>query len=315
METNILDIAGLNAAIGLDDGDSAYSAAIGNTNIQDKDVDQLKNIISKGAPTGVDTNRTPEQVDLNARPDYMKDYEEALSRKFEKPEDDQTNYSKKAIEQFGSEYANISTRDDFENELKFRDAVEDHRRRDPIIQRLEDVIGGAETERSIIEGQMAAKLDKDDPDFEDNLKRRMDQFFDETGAINVRGKAKYAEIIGQYKSALQNKYQEAQQAGNQALVKHREFKSNLAAELKSFKPGGVELPEELAAHVNQYITSGKAKEWRDKTPDSPQEAAQKEILLAVIADPVARAHWINLLDERGQNYGAQKKARTFFKNN
>lgn len=314
MENNVIDLSELNAAIGLGDSDDSYGAAI-STNVQDKDIKQLKNIIGNTTPSGVNTSRVTDEVDPNARPDYMKEYEDVLSRKFEKLEDDQTNYTKKAIETFGADYASISNRDQFEEELKYRDSLQNHINSDPHINILQNIIDGSETERSLIENVMSHKLDKDDPDYEDQLKRRMDQFFDENGAINQRGKAKYAEIIGTYKGALNSKLQDARKLAQDSVVQHREFKSTLANELKSYKPAGVELSEDLASHLNNFITSGKLQAWLDKAPENTQEAARKKIALALVADPQAFANWIDGVDKRGQNYGAQNKARTFFKNN
>ncbi|MCE7039239.1 hypothetical protein [Dyadobacter sp. CY312] len=306
------DLAALNSAFGI--GTETDYSPVEKSNISERDISQLKNIMNAGEPTGIDTKSKVESPAKPATPEYMKEYQEILEKKFEKTEDDKTDYTKRAIEELGSSFSHINTRDAFENELFTRQSIWEYLDQQPNFKILEDVVEGRYPSRFLISENIKSRLDQDDPNFEENLKARVDQYFDED-ELNAKGKARYGEIMNGYKNAVQNAYHDAQRHASQELIKLNEFKANLTAELKTFKPGGVELGEELGAHIANYISAGKNKEWHEQTPPTPKEAAQKEIMMAIMSDPKALAEWINLLDIRGRNYGSTSEAQKFFKNN
>lgn len=316
-QNGVLDLSRINADLGLDDDYADYSNQRQSTNIQDKDVDQVKKIINTGNPTGLNQQNQNNQQDAAATPDYMKEYEEPLKRSFDKLDDPTINYSKKAIELLGPEYANISNRDDFETQLHWRQSAMHYIENDPQIKEISDIIDGVVPPLKVLRDVVSSRMDKYDVDYEENLEKRMAQYLEDgtTNTLNPKGQSVLKSIVADLEDARNKKYNEAKGFATKEVNKFKELRQVLSSEIKNFKPGGVELPDEMGEHLISHINSGKVEEWVKSTPTDAKEAAQKQILLAIISDPTARAHWIKMLDERGQTFGATKKAKQLFVNN
>jgi hypothetical protein len=297
-----LDLQAINNKLGLSDESDRDPV---NVNITEQDVNHLRSIIEKGGGEVIDTKPANQQTGdtKNQLPAYMEEFKEELNKKYDAPTDDKTNWTEKAMQELGPNYTHITSRDAFQTEIFLREAQFNFLNSNPDVRMLNDLVKGVYDPRQILS----------DPAYEEQLKTRVDQFFDENGELNQKGNIRYGELMQIYKNHLASIYNQAKEHANNELVKYNEFKTTLLSEIRTYKPAGLEIPEAMGEHLANFIISGKAKEFYDTTPQTPKEAAQKEIMLALIADKKLFAEFVNMLNERGVHYGATESSKKFFK--
>ncbi|MGG7664066.1 hypothetical protein [Dyadobacter sp. BHUBP1] len=279
--------------------------------IDPKVTDHIKSVLASTAPKGVDTKppggAPPSQAE--ALPDYFKPFEDVLSKKFEFAEPDSTDYSSLAVKEFGPNFAHLNSRDAVYDHSFYTLASENFLQENPQYQEALAVADGQFDEGDFLRDVIASQMRKNPFNFtKANYQEKLEEYFEE-GKINDEGKRLVAEIKKEYKSIQAGLEQQARSYAASELAKYKEYRTTFADELKNFSLYGIELSDDIKRHIQEYVTSGKAKEAQTAAT-SMKDFARREILNALVSSEKAFLEVMRLVDKRGIDYGYNKKART-----
>lgn len=291
-----------------EDGDSGYAPE---PNIDPNAVNHLKNIVGDGKGAGIDTSSTTttQAPDAEAElPEYFKPFEEVLKESFLKPEDDK-DFSHEAIAKFGPEFAHLKSRDQIYDQTLYRQNYAQAINKYPDYQEYVDVVAGrtdlGDVLKKVIQANMEAQFDYS----EEKFAARLEQYFDETGALTPAGKRATEQI--KIKS-IQTKDQieaEAKSFATSKAGEYSQYRNVFETKLKTFNPFGIELSDDLRGHIKELIVSGKAQQ----APKTPEEKAEREMITAIFSNPKSAAAFLQAADKRAFERGKQVGAKSLFR--
>lgn len=309
MDATVFDFQKLNEQFGITSDLSAPVTAKGI--IADDDIDKVSKILQSSDRKAL--NLEPDKVE-EKEPDYLEDYKELLSTKLEIPEDE-TNYSERAVNEFGKDFAHLNSRDAFQDELFTREYKDEFlsTKLDPRSRALvEEILEGRYDKGKLVRDEVAAAMQRNETYTEEAFDARMKLYFDEEGNLNSEGLQRYNSFLSHYKTAWSNVNHEAEKYAAKELTKYKDLMRSVSTQLKTTKIGGVVLPEDLAGYIENNIKSGKVQDWLTAEPKTPEEAAAREIQLAIISDPKIFAEWFKLVTDLGVKHGVNQKAKQIF---
>lgn len=271
-------------------------------------VKHLKEIVkdADGKTLNTSSNNNPAPTAAEYA-DYMKPLEDILKGEFKTKDDSNRNYSAEAVKQFGNEFAHLNTRDQIYEQSLFNTTYKNLIKSDPNYGEYKAAIEGKVDMVEILKDVIAQKLRDDFNYSEETFNSRLEQFYKD-GELTSEGKRFGEQMKSRYANALQQIEQNAKAEANKKVGDYKEYSSTLETEIDSFSPYGVELPDDFRAHIRELIKSGKSKEM----PKTPQERAQREILEAIVSDPLSAAKFIAAIDSRGVTHGRNTAAKTNF---
>lgn len=275
------------------------------------DSNDLKKIITgEGGDINTERNQNPSSPVI---PDYYDEKDKALlSQKFPEREVDSKDYKTLAIQQLGSGFSYINDRESYENQLFEKNTFDDIVAADPNVRTLNNALQDRYPVREIFRQMIAQGMtDKDDPNFDERLEERVNQYFD-GDALNEKGKARYNDFKGQYRARLDAIYSEAKREAASKASEYIEYKSALTTALKGLKIAGIEMGDEFSGYVEDIIRSGRHQQ--DENIDVAEQVA-REIKLAIISDEKAWKELIRKIDQRGIEFGQAQGVKNYFKQN
>lgn len=308
MEQSVFDLQKLNEQLGVTDLNRSSSTDKGI--IADDDIDKVSKIINSSDRKAL--NLEPEKTEEQS-PEYLAEYKEILNTKLDLPEDT-TDYSQRAIDEFGKDFAHLNSKDAFQDELYSREYKNEYFNRfDPkVVSLMKDIVEGRYDKGQLVRDGVATAMHKNESYTEEAFDERMKRYFDENGELNAEGIAKYNSYLSEYKTIWSKTNYDAERYASTELVKYKDMMNSVSNQLKTAKFGGIVLPEELSNYIEHNIKSGKTQDWLNNEPKNPEEAAIKEIQIALISDPRIFAEWFKLVTDLGVKHGVNIKAKQIF---
>lgn len=283
--------------------------------LTDKDETTLQTIIAQGGQT-TDTSKptpaaTPGEREL---PDFMQPFKDVIAKPLDKPAE--VDYSAEARAKFGPEYAHLNTRDAFTEELVLRTEkqrlIDEHPHYKALAEVEAGTIDKAKVIRDTIRAVEAKRANDNFEDFDEaQYQAKLAKFF-ENGQLNAAGLQRYEEQKAGYLQHLSNIRQDVEIKAKQALDEYRTSNAALQTEVKRFNIAGVPLDEDMQIHALEFIRSEKLSEWLNNDKLTPAEHAERELKMALIADPALFMKWLDKFGERSENFGMNKKASKIF---
>jgi hypothetical protein len=316
----------MNFDIDLSEADKAMNAALGFTSgtalpdvgssFTDEDEQKLAKIITSGDKDPLDTTRSTSAQESGLS-EYLQPYKDILEQKLTEKVEDTTDYSKEAREKFGEQFSAISTREQFVDELVFRKERDQVLESDQYYNQLLDVEKGNVDKTKIVVDQIRNKMQKSAAENfetfdEDKYNTAVAKFVAEGGALNPEGERLYKSIESGLLGYLSELRKAADTDARKAVADYKTNQSALDSEIKTFDILGIQLGDELGYHIQDFIRSGKLEEWEEETNLTPQQAAQRKILTALVANPKAFYTFLHKFAERSEEYGVNKVARKKF---
>ena len=284
----------------------------------DKLTDSLKNIMGSGSATGVDTTRSADTSTQNTVPEYLNDFKEVLDKPLQAPQEDTTDYSAKALLEFGQEFAHITSKDSYEDELFVRTEQQAYLGElGNNYKVLLDIAEGRIEDSKLVQHKVKVHVQQQaDANFEDYDPAKYDEkvarFFNEDGTLNEQGKKLAESESNAYKQQLKNIQQDAKNEATKELQKLRTTRAAVDTQLKSLKVAGVPINQELADHIKVVVNSGKAREFIEKDDLTADQNAEREIKLALVSEPRIWAEIVKLIGSEGEKYGINVVAKRKF---
>lgn len=282
--------------------------------IDNKAIDLLNNASQqerKLTNTGSDKddllNTNKELAEL---PDFMKQHEEILNKKFEFEGDDNTDYTSLAIEQFGPSFSYIKGKDAFYDQMIRANTVQQELAANENYHKIVSYLETPDNDEALVKESILSRMRTHMTYTPKNYEDQLDQVFEE-GKLNAEGvqlaKNLRKELAGS-RSKIENA---ANQAAAKTLVEYKEYKNTFEDRIKNFNPFGFELSDDLRRHLREFVNSGKHNEV-DSSKLSVTDRVDREILQALITSPKAAIEFINLVTKKGIDHGAQKVLKKTF---
>lgn len=313
---------GLDKDFDFDDGDVALGIKPRETErselgiFDDKETSALQSLVKSGAPTGVDTSK--QNVPANEVPEYLNEFKEVLAKPFEVAQEDTTDYSSKALLEFGSEFAHITSKDLYEEELfvrkEEREFLEEYGQDYKI---LKDIVEGHIEKEKLVRHKVKSHLEavarQNFEDFNEEVyDEKVSKFFNEDGTLNDSGKRLADNEVANYSQQLKGIQEQAKESAKKELQTLRANKSALESQIKTGRIAGIEISPELGEQIKMQVNSGKTREWLEKNDLTPEQNANREARIALISDDRIWAEIVKILDERGQKHGINVVAKRKF---
>lgn len=281
------------------------------TGIDKKSVDTLKDISNterKPLDVSKETTLLDTKADKGEIPEFMKPYEDILTKKFEfNDEEDHTDYSSLAVEHFGSGFAHLKTKDAVYDHAMFVENYNGSLEQDENYWELKSVIDTPNNESQLLRDAIASKMKSNFLFTEDAYQAQLDRYFNE-GELNSDGKAFASQLKQMYNQEKSRIETTARNEANQKLQQYKEYKNAFREEIKNYKPFGVELSEDLRRHVEEFVMSGKLK---NEGPKNTTDKARREILTALMYSEKAAVEFIHSIHKDGAKLGANHIQKKF----
>jgi len=243
---------------------------------------------------------TPQVTDKGL-PEYLKEYEEVLKEPL-KPGEDKTDYTALLKQQTGQD-ATLTNRDEFEDYVGRLAAKEAFFEQNGLSS-LQAIVDGGMDAGTVVQQVIKNNLTRAGLYTEGQYDRMVGEFFDE-GELNEKGKAKHGEIVNSAKREITDLQAKADKYADDHVAQNKAYYATLETAAKTMKVGGVELDEDMASHLVHRIRTGEVNRWLQENK-TDEEAAQKELMLALVSSPNAFAHWLVKMDERTANQRVAK---------
>jgi len=258
-------------------------------------------------------NDKPELVDtkkeLSQLPEFLKPHEEILNKKFEFDGDDDTDYTSLAIEEFGTNFSYIKTRDAFYDQMVMAQTIDQQLSGNESYHKIVEYLETPGNETQLLRDAILEGLQTQMTYTPKNYQDQLDQYFEE-GEMNEEGKRKVAQIKKALVATRSRIEAEASTNASRTVANYKEYRNTVEDEIKNFNPFGIELSEDLRRHIGEVVRAGKHNQVDPKSP--AKSRAQREILQALFTSEKAALEFINIIAQKGIEHGSQKILRNKF---
>ncbi len=295
------EISDFNKMIGFDD-ESPSSSLNDPGAINPEVISQLEGIAGSANPE-------PPKIksDNSNESDDLKNLEADLALPYAK--EDNTDYGNLFKSTFGEENPAIKTRSDYEIEaskIYYRDEFIKQYDLTMVNEAIEGKIAKDEIIKQVTENNLRSqKL------FTQRLyDEQMAQYINE-GTLTADGEKRYNEIVEElkkYKSQIEKGAEEFADSKVKEISNQNTTRIEAA---KAFNPFGLPMSEEWKSHIADVVTGGDLYRYINE-PKDEKEAVDREMWLAIMASPKARADLFKAIYERGVKHGVAKKAKSVF---
>lgn len=300
-----LDLAAINKQLGLSDDEILMSdKAI----ISDKELETMQGIVAAGNTPPLNFKKEDDLSGDDA-PDYIKPYKDLLASPFEKPEDPNTDYSERSIKEFGQNFGHLRSRDQFSDELLSRKTYNEFIAQQPSFKQVEDILEGRVDQGQLVRNKIKEIMERNLTYTDELYDQKVAEVFEEPGKLNEKGKAIFDQAVAPYKNWMEQTKNEARLQAEKAVSDSRIFNSTISSRVNDYSLFGLTLPPEMAESLVEYVKAGKNDEWLDNPNLNAQEKADREILIAIFSNDKFRAAFFNMISERGEMFGVNKKAK------
>lgn len=274
--------------------------------VDDLTIDALKDITSQ-PPTGIKTN----EVTIEDEPEFVKSYKASVEEPLGEIPVDTTNYTQKAVQEFGENYAHISTKEEFEEILYKKNRREDFARGEVVeIDKHRATLN--KDDMSLVKDVIKSSLGvmgRSRELFEATLK----EYVDSEGNLTADGQLLAKEEKIKAEQALREIILKADNYAKEAYSKHKAWRESIPKVLSSIDLMGTKLSEEEALHLNHYITAKLDDDLKSKPNSSPEEDAERDVWLAIALNKKIRDRVFYNAFKKGEEYGLNSKAKKLFK--
>lgn len=312
-----VDVFGeLDKALGFDTATPLQDVAT----ITDKEENGFQKILQTAHPNNIDTSKdkpAAEADELTDYPEFFEPFKSILEEPYILPDSDTTNYSERAIKEFGQNFGHINNRDAFFEETYVRNARQEFLETQPNYKPLLDLEEGkldkAVVLRNNVMNTMKAEAERTFREFSDeDYQKVLSRLFKEDGTFSQEGESRYNELSRNYLGHLSSIRTQAEQHAKSELETYRTNNAALTTEAKELKIGGIPLGEELQGHVLNFIRSGKLDEWESQENLTPKEITNRTLLKALMADPKSQAALLSKFVKMSVHHGVNTVARRKF---
>ena len=269
------------------------------------DLDQL-NRIGQSQPAGI---KPPEQTPppaAGAVREYLAPHMPAAPDPTVQPEP-APNYAALYQDHFNKPYEGTGelTLDTFQREVVRDNAYHNFLEQYLVLSELEEIVADKVEPVKLLQNDITQALEKANLYTDSLLDQRLEHFYKD-GALTPAGEQRINQLKAQASQDIDAIQTAAAKQADSAEERLTGFYTALSEQASSFKPFGVSLPETMIADMQDDIRTGKVDRWLESSKNG-KEAAQKSLLLSLISDPVRWAEYNKLLDQRGYDYGTNRR--------
>lgn len=283
----------------------------------DSEENALTNLLKNGSDGNtlpIDQQQTdPKEKEL---PEYFLPYKDQIGKPLPKIEADTTDYSQRAVQEFGQGFASINTRDAFTAQLVYNSTLEtlqdQHEHYNQLVLVEKGQMDKETAVRDVLRDKMQKKADSDFEVFsQEEYDTKIGKLFTD-GKLNAEGEKIYNTLAQGWLNNLKAIRQDLQNKAVSAVQSHKANQAALETEAKGFNILGMTLEDDLKDNVLNFIRSGELEKWEKAENLTPQEYAQRTLMKALFANPTTLNFFLEKFAERSEDYGMNKVARRKF---
>lgn len=258
-------------------------------------------------------NPAPPKIGAAAKaeelPEDLSELKEATKLDWGKPGEDTTNYGELLKTKYGIEQDGEVTKEDFESQVNAL-YFEDEYLKQFNLAAVQEVIDGKVPKDTLIKSAIESNL-RSAKIFTPRLfDEQLGEYINE-GQITPEGEKLYNEIIEGHKTTLEKWKSDAKKHAENQVKDIADLNKVRQEMAMSYKPFGIEMPEEWKQHVQHFIRSGELYNFLNGA-DTKEEHAKRELAMAIAASPKALAELLNKVFEKGVKHGVATKAKSLF---
>lgn len=275
--------------------------------IDDVALDNLKDVAEQ-TPSGI----KKEEVVFEEVPEFIKPYKEVYETSLGEITPDTTNYTQKAVQEFGEQFAGVSSKDEFEEILFKKNREEEYLRKvNQQYSTLKEYMNKPDID--ILKEDIRAKS-RDLVHVPEVFEQILKAHVNEDGSLTAEGSVRVREIKSQIEGAIKNAHADAKTHAQREYSTHKAWQQAIPQAIDKVDFGGVKVSEELKLHIDSYIKSGQLDEaLSGKGDKSALDTAEKDVWMAIALNPQFRNRLIYELFKRGEDQGVNSKAKKLFK--
>lgn len=266
-------------------------------------------VVAKVGEIAKNASPEPPKVGGNDKtlPEDLKVLETELELPYKK--EDTTDYKKLFEDNFGESQTEINGREDYEQQATLI-YYEDQYLKQFNLEAANALIEGKIEKDKVVRSMVEANL-KTAGIFSQRLFDEQITELISEGQLTAEGDAKYNEIIEKQKQAVENWKKEAKGHAKAQWDELKKINQLRTEKATSFKPLGLEMPQEWGEHLTGFITGGGLHDFITN-PNSDEDTVERELWMAIVASPKARSEFFKKIYEKGVNYGLTQKAKKVF---